>query len=92
MQPGDRTVRLQETVTNATGTVVRRLDCDTRCAVGSCPVNTVRPVISGTAQAGQTLTTTPGTVGEFPRRCPYTYRWRLCTPTCAFIGRRTSAS
>jgi hypothetical protein len=87
---GDRTVRLQETVTNATGTVVAASTA-TPVVQSLVPVNTVRPVITGTAQAGQTLTTTTGTwVSSSPMS--YTYRWRLCTPTCAFIAGATSAS
>jgi hypothetical protein len=87
---GDRTVRLQETVTNATGTVVAASTA-TPVVQSLVPVNTVRPVISGTAQAGQTLTTTTGTwVSSSPMS--YTYRWRLCSPTCAFIAGATSQS
>ena len=87
---GDRTVRLQETATNATGTVVAASTA-TPVVQSLVPVNTVRPVISGTAQAGQTLTTTPGTwVSSSPMS--YTYRWRLCSPTCAFIAGATSDS
>jgi hypothetical protein len=42
---------------------------------GSLPVNTVAPVVSGTAAAGQTLTTTDGTWTGAPAPT-FTYQWQ----------------
>lgn len=41
----------------------------------SAPVNTVAPVVSGTAQVGQTLTVTPGTWTGLPTPV-FTYQWQ----------------
>jgi hypothetical protein len=46
----------------------------------TAPTNTGRPIISGVAQDGQTLTTTDGTwSGTAP--ITYTYQWRRCAGT-----------
>ena len=45
------------------------------------PVNTALPVISGTAQSGQTLSTSTGSWQNSPTG--YTYQWARCNPTCA---------
>ena len=55
-----RFMRLLVTVTNAEG-VVSLASAPTAKVVSAPPVNTVRPVISGTAQRGQTLVGTLGT-------------------------------
>ena len=54
------------------------------------PVNTALPVISGTAQSGQTLTTSTGSWQNSPTG--YTYQWARCNPTCTTIGSATAAS
>ena len=41
------------------------------------PVNTVRPVLSGSPQVGQTLTTTTGAWDNVP--AGYAYAWKRCT-------------
>jgi len=58
-------------------------------AVGAvAPVNTVAPVVSGTAQVGQTLSTTNGTwTGTAP--ITYTYQWQQGTSN---IGGATSST
>jgi hypothetical protein len=58
------------------------------------PHNTVRPVISGTPQSGQTLTTTTGTWTS-PTPVTYGYRWLRCTSTgtsCVIITGATGSS
>ena len=58
------------------------------------PHNTVRPVISGTPQSGQTLTTTTGTWTS-PSPSIYSYRWVRCTSTataCVTIAGATASS
>ncbi|MGN6797256.1 MAG: S8 family serine peptidase [Gaiellaceae bacterium] len=61
--------------------------CSTAVAA---PVNTAVPVISGTAQSGQTLTSSTGTWQNNPTS--YGYQWSRCNPSCAAIGGATSAS
>ncbi|HKC76979.1 MAG TPA: hypothetical protein VKB70_01195, partial [Gaiellaceae bacterium] len=45
------------------------------------PTNTSPPLITGTAQAGQTLTSTVGTWTGAPKK--FTYRWRSCNASGA---------
>ena len=46
---------------------------------GTAPVNTSAPLLSGTAQAGQTLSVTNGT--WFPTPTSYLYAWHRCNST-----------
>jgi hypothetical protein len=48
------------------------------------PVNTARPLITGTPQQGQTLSASTGTWTNSPTS--FTYRWNRCKPTCAAIA------
>ena len=61
--------------------------CSTAVAA---PVNTAVPVISGTAQSGQTLTASSGTWQNSPTS--YGYQWSRCNSSCTTIGGATSAS
>lgn len=61
--------------------------CSTAVAA---PVNTAPPVISGTAQSGQTLTSSTGAWQNSPTG--YTYQWSRCNPTCTTIGGATAAT
>lgn len=64
----------------------------TATGAGGPPPGTV-PVVSGTAQAGQTLTTTNGTWGTPPTS--FTYQWQRCSDTgtaCSNIDGATSAT
>ena len=55
------------------------------------PVNTGAPTISGTAQQGQTLTTTNGSWLDSPMS--YSYQWQDCTSSsCSNIAGASSAS
>jgi hypothetical protein len=57
------------------------------------PVNLTPPVVSGTPQVGQTLTTTTGTWSNAPTR--YSYQWRRCDAAgggCVAITGATSSS
>src|SRR5207244_3441828 len=47
--------------------------------VGNVPVNTAAPVISGTAQVGQTLATSNGAWTNNPTS--YAYQWNRCNPS-----------
>jgi hypothetical protein len=57
------------------------------------PVNTVLPVISGTAAVGQTLSTTNGSWTNSPTG--YSYQWRSCNPAgngCSNIAGATAST
>ena len=56
-------------------------------ASGPPPVNTVLPAVSGTAQVGQTLSTTNGTWTNSPTG--FTYQWQACSPGCSNISAAT---
>jgi hypothetical protein len=87
---GNKTLRLQATATNATGTVVAS-SIATPIVQSLPPANTTLPAISGTAQAGQTLATTNGSwTSSSP--LSYTYRWRRCSASCVFIPGANSAT
>jgi subtilisin family serine protease len=60
------------------------------CTASSPPVDTVLPVISGTAQQGQTLTVSNGSWSNSPTG--FGYQWQRCTSSCAAIGGATSSS
>ena len=56
--------------------------------VPSPPVNTAPPAISGTAQAGQTLSATTGTWADVTNASTYSYTWMQCDAggnSCASI-------
>ena len=63
-------------------------------ATPSAPANVTLPTISGTAQAGQTLTASTGTwAGTQP--ITYTYQWQRCDSagaTCAAIANATAGT
>jgi hypothetical protein len=80
---GDRTLRLQATAANGTGTVAASSTA-TPVVQSLPPVNTTLPAISGTAQEGQTLATTNG-AWTSASPLSYTYRWRRCSASCVFI-------
>lgn len=88
---GDRTLRYQETATNPNGSSTA-VSAATPIVQSIPPVNTIDPVLTGTAQAGQTLSTTNGTwTSSSPVN--YTYRWRRCTSgVCVTISGATSSS
>ena len=59
--------------------------------VAGAPANLSAPSISGTAEAGQTLTATPGTWSASPTST--TYQWQLCNASgalCSVIAGATS--
>jgi hypothetical protein len=67
-----KTLTCTVTATNTEGTA--SVDSSNSFVVGTIPVNTVAPVISGTNTFGSTLTTTNGTfTGTAP--LTYTYQW-----------------
>ncbi len=54
------------------------------------PSNTATPVVSGTTQQGQTLSTTNGAWNNNPTA--YTYQWQRCSGSCSDISGATSQS
>ena len=89
---GDRTLRYQETATNASNVSSTSVSLPTAIVQSIPPQNVTRPVISGTAQAGQTLSTTDGAwTSSSPKS--YTYRWRRCAGSvCTDIPGATSST
>ncbi|MFM6980334.1 MAG: hypothetical protein ACKOWE_02895, partial [Micrococcales bacterium] len=68
------------TATNASGSA--SYFSASTVAVSDAPVNTVAPVVTGTAMTGQVLTTTAGTWTGYPTP-GITYAWYSCTSTHA---------
>ena len=69
------------------------VDYTTSGSTGSAPVNTNLPVISGTAQQGQSLSGSNGNWSNNPTS--YRYQWQRCNPSgasCTSIAAGTSAS
>jgi hypothetical protein len=88
------TIRVVVTADNPAPGTVSATSNQTSSVVATPPVNTVLPVISGTPQHGQTLTTTNGTwTGTTP--ITFTYQWRRCDASgasCADIAGATSST
>ena len=82
---GFHTLRFEEIGTNANGSAVA-VSTATTLVQSIPPVNVTLPVISGTAQENQALSTTNGTwTSSSP--LAYTYRWRRCVSgTCTNIA------
>ena len=79
LTPGDQGSRLRVRVTasNAGGSSSAiSAASDVVQAAGAAPANTAAPTISGTPQAGQTLTAANGTWSNSPTS--YTYQWQRC--------------
>ncbi len=75
------TIEVKETATNDAGPGTPAVSTATRAVTGPGPVNTTAPTISGTAQAGQTLTENQGTwSGD---ATSYSYQWERCEDTGA---------
>jgi predicted actin-binding protein len=82
-----RTLRVQETVSNAAGLSSPASSAATATVLPPIPTNISPPTISGTAQQGQTLTLSPGSWTESPTS--YSYQWQRCDSTganCAAIS------
>lgn len=68
------TIRCVVTATNSSAAVSANSN-STAAVAGTAPVNTVAPVVSGTAQVRQTLSSTTGTWTGTPTPT-FTYQWR----------------
>jgi hypothetical protein len=85
------TVDVVVTATNAGGSTPAT-SAQTATIAGIAPSNVTVPVVSGTVQQGDTLTTTDGSwIGTTP--ITYTYQWQDCASgICSNIGGATSSS
>ncbi len=87
------TLRVVVTGTNAGGNA-SATSAQSGVVAPAPPVNTALPVIGGTAQDGQTLSTTTGAWSGTPV-ITYTYQWRRCDASgaaCADIAGATASS
>ena len=88
------TLRSRVTASNAGGAGLPADSAATAVVTSApVPVNTVLPAVSGSAQQGQTLTSTTGTWSGAPTS--YTRQWRRCDTSgaaCADIGTATSTT
>lgn len=83
------TIRCVVTATNSVAPSGVSANSNSTAAVaGNAPVNTVAPVVSGTATFGQTLSTTDGTWTGVPTPT-FTYQWQRVTTN---IGGATSST
>jgi hypothetical protein len=90
---GDRGYRLRVTVTATNASGSASADSATKDVTGA-PVNLSPPTITGTAQAGSTLTAQPGSWTGVPAPT-FTYQWALCNAAglaCVNIGGATAAT
>ncbi len=89
------TIRVVVTATNpyGSGAATSAQYPTSGTVLGLPPVNTVPPVVSGTAIQGQTLSTTTGTWDNSPTG--YAYQWRRCDAAgnnCSDIAGATSST
>jgi hypothetical protein len=85
------TIDVVVTATNSVGSGSATSAKTGAVTVPAPPSNTAVPVISGTAQQGQTLTTSNGSWTNSPTS--YAYQWQDCTTTgCTNIAGATSSS
>lgn len=90
------TVRVLETAHNAGGDSIPAPSAPTGVvqpvsAPPTKPSNSLRPVISGTPTAGQTLKASAGSWEGTPP-ISYAYQWQLCDPGCSDITGASSSS
>ena len=87
-----RTVQVLVTATNSLGSATAASAPTAVIATPVSPSNTTPPVISGTAQDGQTLSASTGTWTATPSPT-YTYQWQSCNGSgeaCSNISGATS--
>jgi predicted actin-binding protein len=88
-------LRVQVTATNSSGSgVAVSRPTDVVQPTGTAPKNTSPPTISGTPQAGATLTVSPGSWSGTPAPT-FSYQWERCTGTgggCAAISGATATT
>lgn len=88
------TLRVYVTATNAAGSAAALSDQTAQIGDSSTLANSAKPVLSGSAVVGQTLTTTSGTWMGDPAPT-FTYGWEWCDATgaqCTTIAGATSST
>jgi peptidoglycan/xylan/chitin deacetylase (PgdA/CDA1 family) len=83
------TIRVVVTASNGGGSRSATA-AQTALVTAIAPTSTTLPVISGTPQVGQTLSTTDGTWSGSTAN--YSYQWRSCSPACANIAGATGST
>ncbi len=96
LQPSDvgNTLRVAVTATNSAATSAPAYSAVSAVVTAVAPSNTALPVISGTAQDGQTLSASTGSWTGTPP-FSYTYQWESCNAagsSCANISGATAAT
>jgi hypothetical protein len=79
------TLRVAVTATNSAGASTVVTSPTSVIVAASAPVSTANPVISGSAQAGQILTTSDGTWSGSPPPT-FTYQWQRCNSSGSGCG------
>ena len=88
-----RTLKLEERASNSGGASTAEVSAASAIVVHAAPLANASPAVSGSAQVGQSLSTSTGEWANEPSS--YSYQWERCSPAgveCANISGATSSS